>query len=735
MPPAPKSANPSTPAEIHRYFEVALYLLVLTGFATLASTGGLGVVTVSLVCAALLYRGYQLATERTFLIPERWTTFLTLAYVAFYLIDYLLLSGGFLNATVHLVLFVMVVRLFSAQRDRDYYFLAVIAFLMVLAASVLTVDSTFLLAFGLFLLTAVAAFILMEMRRSAKTATVQANPATDEQSHRRMGLSLVGISPVLVIFILLGGAVIFFALPRISTGYLSAYAPGGEIATGFSDEVQLGRIGQIQQSNSLVMHIQIDGDPHGAFDLKWRGVALNLFDGKTWSNPHQQHLIAPSPEGRFLLPPFPPPGARRSEEPTVRMIHYRVLMEPVSSNVFFLAPIPRTLNGNYRAVATDSHGAVFNLDPEHPITRYEAASDIGQPSPAQLRAASKVYPPAILLTDLQLPPLDPRVARLASAITTSAPTNFDKATAIDKYLRSHFNYTLQLPRTVSPDPIANFLFERKQGHCEYFASAMAVMLRTLGIPSRLVNGFRTGEFNDVTSQYLVRASNAHSWVEAYFPGYGWVSFDPTPGAAVEVRSGWGRAMLYVDAMASFWREWVINYDSSHQYSLGQQIAHHGVERYERLRFWARRRYDGMLDAARRTQRTITRSPGRWSIAGICATVLLLISANLGRLWRALRVRRIAAKPDRAPRAAATIWYQRMTHALGKRGWKKSPVQTPREFANSLPREPVRKIVSEFTEHYERARFGDSPQDASRLPELFEEIAAAARSAARRQMLE
>ena len=715
------------PAEIHRYFEIALYLLVLTGFATLASTGGLGLVTVLLVCGALLLRGYQLATEHPFLIPERWTTLLTLGYVAFYLIDYLWLSGGFLNATVHLVLFVMVVRLFSAQRDRDYYFLAVISFLMVLAASVLTVDSTFLLAFGLFLLTAVAAFILMEMRRSAKAATVQANPAADEQPHRRMGLSLAGISPVLVVFILLGGAAIFFALPRISSGYLSAYAPSGEIATGFSDEVQLGRIGQIQQSNSLVMHIQIDGDPHGAFDLKWRGVTLNLFDGKTWANPHEQHFIAPSPEGRFLLPRVTSQRAERSEELDVRMIHYRVLMEPVSTNVFFLAPTPLTLEGNYRAIATDARGAVFNLDPEHPITRYQASSDIAQPSPAELRVASAVYPPGILLTDLQLPPLDPRIALLASEITASAPTNFDKATAIDGYLRSHFTYTLQLPPTVPRDPIANFLFERKQGHCEYFASAMAVMLRAIGIPSRLVNGFRTGEFNDVTSQYLVRASNAHSWVEAYFPGYGWISFDPTPAGAVGVRSGWGRAMLYIDAMASFWREWVINYDSSHQYSLGQQIAHNSVEWYERLHSWARRRYDDMLEAARRMQQNVTRSPGRWSIAGVCVTLLLLIAANLGRLWRALRVRRIAAQPDRAPRAAATIWYQRMTHALAKRGWKKSPVQTPHEFANSLPREPVRRIVSEFTEHYERARFGDSPQDASRLPELFEEISAAVRN--------
>ena len=145
----------------------------------------------------------------------------------------------------------------------------------------------------------------------------------------------------------------------------------------------------------------------------------------------------------------------------------------------------------------------------------------------------------MLLNYLQLPRLDPRVAPLAEQITASEGNNYDKAVALERYLRTHFGYTLQLGRSAQRDPLAYFLFERKQGHCEYFASAMAVMLRTLRIPSRVVNGFRTGEFNDVTSQYLVRASNAHSWVEAYFPGYGWISFDPTPAAPARGQNGMG----------------------------------------------------------------------------------------------------------------------------------------------------------------------------------------------------
>src|SRR6266478_3950387 len=244
-----RSTKAPPPAAMQRYFQVALYLLVFTGFGTLAFTARLGTITVLMVIAALLIRGYLLIRGRNWLIAERWTSFLTLGYLAFYLADYFLFSGGFLNATVHLVLFVMVVRLFSAHRDRDYYFLSVIAFLMVLSAALLTVDSLFLLAFAAFVLTAVVTFVLMEMRHLSATATVYAHELKGQLTSRSLATSLAVASPVLVLCILLGAAGIFFVLPRVSAGYLSAYAPGGEISTGFSDQIELGRSGEIQQSS------------------------------------------------------------------------------------------------------------------------------------------------------------------------------------------------------------------------------------------------------------------------------------------------------------------------------------------------------------------------------------------------------------------------------------------------------------------------------------------------------
>jgi protein-glutamine gamma-glutamyltransferase len=709
------------PEAIERYFQVGLYLLVLTGFGTLASTGTLDAPTVLLVAMALFVRGFFLARRIDAKISTRWTNYLTLVYVAFYVVDYTVLSGNFLAATVHLVLFGMVVRLFSVQKERDHYMLAVLSFLMVLAAAVLTVDSVFLISFAGFMLMAVATFVLMEMRRSAQMATIPAREPADPTTHRRMAFFIGSASPVLVALILAGAFAIFFVLPRTSAGYLSSYAAGNDLTTGFSDQVQLGRIGQIQQSNAVVMHIQIDGDTRGNYDLKWRGVSLYLFDGKTWSNPTEQFPVYRQADNRFVL------GPEKAGFRPDRPVHYRVLMEPIGTNIFFLAARARFLSGVYRMVATDHADSVYDLDPAHPISLYAADSDLGVPRPEELRSASTFYRPEIELKYLQLPPrLDPRILQLAQQITSSAKNNYDRAALLERYLMTNFGYTLQLPRVTPKDPLANFLFVRKQGHCEYFASSMAIMLRTLQVPSRVVNGFRTSEFNDVTENYVIRASSAHSWVEVYFPDYGWVSFDPTPGTPRQGTTGWSRVLLYVDAMASFWREWVINYDVNHQRALGEDALHGSRSLVEHARFWMQMHYSALLERARHTQQKITQAPQEWSAVGITFAVLLAMGINARRILRWIRERRLRGHPTEAPRQAATLWYQKMIRWLARRGWKKTAVQTPQEFLIRIEDPEMRKRVEQFTQAYEAARFGDSPEDAGRLPELYEEITTSAR---------
>jgi hypothetical protein len=271
--------------------------------------------------------------------------------------------------------------------------------------------------------------------------------------------------------------------------------------------------------------------------------------------------------------------------------------------------------------------------------------------------------------------------------------------------------------------LANFLFERKKGHCEYFASSMAVMLRTLHIPSRIVTGFRGGEFNDLTGQYVIRASDAHSWVEAYFPGFGWISFDPTPAGSVPMRTGWSRMQLYVDAAASFWREWIINYDSNHQRGLAKDAAHNSRHFLEDLRRWVSQEHRALLRAARRTHRTFTKFPVRWLTGAFAFAAVLLTLVNFRGLITGVRARRVLAHPERAPRESAALWYERMVKRMARLGWRKSPSQTPLDFVAAIQEATLQKKVARFTEAYESARFGQSADEAQTLPKLFEEITA------------
>ncbi len=165
------------------------------------------------------------------------------------------------------------------------------------------------------------------------------------------------------------------------------------------------------------------------------------------------------------------------------------------------------------------------------------------PPPGVLRRAPRVLPPGYEVY-LQLPPeITPRVRALAREIVRGATTDFDKAAAIERYLKEPLSYTLEMQSPRGREPIDFFLFERRKGHCEYFASAMTVLLREVGVPARNVNGFLGGEWNEYDDYIAVRAGDAHSWVEVYFSGAGWVTFDPTPGASVDGLGRGGDSLL------------------------------------------------------------------------------------------------------------------------------------------------------------------------------------------------
>jgi transglutaminase-like putative cysteine protease len=691
---------------VERFFQFSLLGLVASGYLAVAGSGYLDTPAIALTTAGLLLRAVLVCGLFRLNLSDRLTTIVTIAYAAFFVADYFLLSRDFLAATVHLLFFLAVMKILTAKSNRDYLYTAVIAFLELLAAAILSINLNFFLFLALYLLFAIAALTSGEIRRSIGRSTVTARGGSKSFYAR---LSLLSALVTLGILTLTAG--LFFILPRTAEAALSRLLAHGVFLPGFSNQVNLGDIGEIQTSSRPMMHIRMES-AQAVGPMKWRGAALIDFDGKRWTNPSRKPEIIPVENGHVVLAPpgLPPPGRR---------INYHVELEALENDTLFFAGTPEILD--LRApVLYRSETSSFRLG--HAVPQgfpYDVYSLLDDPP----ERAPVLYPPPVLrLAErevyLQLPALDSRIGELARSFAAGEAGDLARARAIERHLRSTYGYTLELPDREVADPLANFLFVRRKGHCEYFASSMAVMLRSLGIPSRLATGFQSGLYNPVSELWLVRASDAHSWVEAWIPGYGWTTFDPTPAdPSANGLALLTRLALYLDAAETFWQEWVVTYDLARQgtlayhMELGAQRAgirwfdtaaavRSGWERY--VAGWARR-YG-------------------WQALGWAAGLATLGFAA-GPLVRLMGMRRRVERVRRgqASTADATLLYQRMLHILQRRGYQKPPWFTPAEFARSLPRTPLGDSVGEFTATYNALRFGGHAETAPRLSILLDRM--------------
>jgi len=696
-------------AGVERFFQFSLLGLVASGYLAVAGSGYLDTPTVVLTTAGLLLRAVLVCGLFRWL---RWnpsgrlTTVVTMAYAAFFVADYFLLSRDFLAATVHLLFFLAVMQILTAKSNRDYLYTAAIAFLELLAAAILSTNFNFLLFLALYLWFAIGALTSGEIRRSINRSTVTARSGLRSFSGR---LSLLSALVTLGILGLTAG--LFFILPRTAEAAFSRLIAHRVFLPGFSNQVNLGDIGAIKTSSRPVMHIRI-WSALAVGPMKWRGAALSEFDGKRWSNPSRKSETIPVENEHVVLAPpgLAPPGRR---------INYHVDLEALGNDTLFFAGTPEILDLRARALyRSETSGIRLG----HALPRgfhYDVWSLLDNPP----EGAPPLYPPPVLPLAarelyLQLPPLDARIAALARSFAAGGAGDLARARSIEGHLRSGYGYTLQLPDREVADPLANFLFARRQGHCEYFASSMAVMLRSLGIPARLATGFQSGVYNPVSGLWLVRSSDAHSWVEAWIPGYGWTTFDPTPadpnagGLALFTRLG-----LYLDATETFWQDWVVAYD----------LARQGTLAY-RMELDAQRAGIRWYDTAVAIRSGWARYAAGWTRrlgwqALAWAAGLAALGFAAGPLWRRMGMRRRVerARRGQASMADATLLYQRMLHILKRRGYQKPPWFTPAEFARSLPRTPLGESVGEFTATYNALRFGGHAEAAPKLSILLDRM--------------
>lgn len=714
------------------------YLLVASGFAALALSGELAppVLLLTLLLGGL---SFFFDPERVTMLRAPWWstmwTAVTLGLIA------LLGAGvargdGVLLSGAHAICVLLVNKLWNRRASRDWLQAYVISFLMLVAGTVLNTDLLFAASFVAYVISATWALTLFHLRREMEDnfllkhseghASEQVEVARILNSKRVVGGAfLAGTSAISATVFVISGA-FFFLFPRVGFNVFFSHARRG-LTVGFNDRgVELGGNGLIKDNDQVVMRVVFPDRPEGPpppTPLYFRGISFDTYRNGRWSpsSPQPEHKPLKRWSGISLV--GTPKGLRLPPDATQKRLQgtltQEIYLEPMDASVLFLAErpvaiaVPQSRPGGPvqpvpEGVFLDAAGRfstddVFG-DGRQAGIKYTAWSAIAPPPEAELRRVPAATPEEqeALAGYLDVSGVPEAVLELGRALTAQAKGPYAKAMAVQRHLQTSYKYTLDLVHEEGKEPLAEFLFERKQGHCEYFASAMAILLRAAGVPTRHVAGFYGGEWNEVGHYLQVRQRDAHAWVEVYLGAAGWVSFDATPPSAVLAGAGGfaSRLKQMLDVLELSWFKYVIEYDLTTQMDLLSRFRRAAGE-------WS-------LGSRERGKGGPIFTRERVKIAaGVVA--LIALGLLLRRAWRRGPGR--SSRPRVAAQAVRAL--ERAVRALERRGVARAPSDTPRAIgARALDHgDPGAEPFAALVELYYEARFGGLDVDAARLDAL------------------
>ncbi len=666
------------------------------------------------------------------LSPTTWNVLVLSGFLGFW-IDSLWISGDLLTSGIHFLLVLMIIKLFNLQHRRDYVHLFAISLVAILAAASLTSELWYFPIFLAYMLAGVWTLLLFQLTKDAAvpSAAMRREPEPLE-SNRDVTPKMFWMANGLAAATFGLTLVIFFVIPRVSAGfYQKGY--GENIRTsGFSNTVDLGSIGPIKRDRSVVMRVELpDRQAHEVGRFYLRGLAFDRYDGRSWANQlsHRRSLSEDSPETFTLRgsqshkPPHHGPALRQ-----------HIQLEPLDTPVLFAAPFAESINGRFPAIQADVTGALYLPFPSSTRIEYSAVSRSNTVAPADLQPRPAAYPELFIRHFLQMPVQSERIAALARDVAESKQTIYEKAVAIQDHLSSHYRYSLDAPLAAQAHPLEEFLFDRKTGYCEHYATAMVVMLRAIGIPARLVTGFLATEWNEYGNYYVVRQQDAHAWVEVHLPHSGWVMMDPTPAdgdSAVGTLPAWHTVQSMLDSVRLRWNRFFVQYSATDQLAVMRDLQTGSAS--VRLR---------TLDSLAALLRPLTAAfetgidsmtsgdlPHVVKVVGIllagCGVVAWLVWA---RPWNWPRRSTGAAGDEQA----IVQLYRRMLRQLERRGIHKPAAMPPLQFIRIIQAQwsTAGTAVASITELYCRARFGGVPltrEELHRAQETFHQLTSLSRS--------
>jgi transglutaminase-like putative cysteine protease len=510
------------------------------------------------------------------------------------------------------------------------------------------------------------------------------------RSKRVVGRQFIAVTCLLSVPILLFTVSLFVIFPRVGLSLLLLNRPKSGRMIGFSGKVDLGQIGTLRTDPTIALRVTMSDLPEPPPPRKvmhLRGTALDHYDGRSWTQSHKVNRLIAS--GGEMVTISAVPNVRA--DPLMR-----VELEPIDPPVLFLPPTAKGLRLSRGNAVGPGSSVSVHRGPEGEL-RYQAPNDRGihyQVFLSSDRAAAFQHLRASERPRyLQLPAdLPERIRELAARWTENKKTDYDKARAIERHLRTQYSYDLSSPSGKYDQPLDHFLFESKRGHCEYYSTAMAVMLRTLDVPSRNATGFIGGTWNQFGKFYAVRQGDAHSWVEVFIEGRGWLTFDPTPPGAAEPQSDIDGVLATVrdffEAVSQRWNRHVLGYDLHQQVSLFESLSSKHRSTFDTLR--------------KPSTRTLLLAAG-----------LMVVLVSLYILYRR-RKRRTDLGPEshRGSKEAvlATNLYQLLDRTMLAMGVARSSATPPYRHARRLVHagHPQGSEILELTERYLDARFGERP---------------------------
>jgi protein-glutamine gamma-glutamyltransferase len=636
-------------------------------------------------------------------------------------------TGEWLVYSIVFALLATVTRTLQHHTARQQFQLIALSFLLMVAASVTNPDLSFAIYFLFYAVLLTWALTYTHLLQRVEEGTERSGIAW-KASRLVTRRFLVG-SSALALVLLLSSMLIFLLFPRLGLGFFSARTRGGNTLTGFTDSLELGHFGTIQDSTRVIMRVEFRTPPEERPNMKvfkLRGMAFDTYNGKAWSRAQKGTTpLAADQDGFYGIRYVP-----RLPQSDFRVYQYDVYLEPldIETKVLFAAPRPLGIShlatrfdrwrGTSKSFMRDPLENLSFTGPSMTSTSYTVRSGDFSVAPARLRRSGTYYPREIANHYLQLPDnLDSRIATLASSVTDQAKNEYDTAIALRDHLQLSYGYTLTGTGTPE-DPVAEFLFVREEGHCEYFVTAMVLMLRTQGIPARPVNGFLGATYNEFGDYYTVTEARAHSWVEVYLGDYGWVTFDPTPaGEPLPESFGILETMeLWVDAIKLRWYKWVVEYDLEKQLAVYSKVWNVFASQQNEVNITPSLSISEMRREMKKMGRGLLSRN-----SAILAAILVLLSL-LPLFFRWLRGRRTRIQQSLLERLA-----HRLRQTLRSKGFKVTPGTTLPELARQgLRREfAATASLARISVALEEARWSSSPTvDLPTIQLLLRHIATA-----------